>query len=91
MKVEVDSPKALDTARDFSPEAIFVDFLMPKVHGGDLAWQFSADGELRKIPLIVYSQMAVEDLRPHLPPRDIPILEKPIRTEKLALLLRGRS
>jgi CheY-like chemotaxis protein len=49
---ENDSQRAIATAREFGPDLILLDFIMPMVDGGDLAVQISEDAQLRDIPII---------------------------------------
>jgi DNA-binding response OmpR family regulator len=44
--------RALASARDFRPDLIFLDVMMPEVDGGHLAAQISSDRELKKTPVI---------------------------------------
>lgn len=87
VSVELNSPKAVDAVREFKPDAVLIDFMMPKVHGGDVAWQLTADPALHGIKVILYSNISAAELRPKLPPRDIPILEKPVSVDALLRLL----
>jgi len=87
VKVEKDSARALEAVREFRPDVVLIDFMMPKAHGGEVAWQLHADPALKNTKLILYSGMLPEELRPLLPPRDIPILEKPVDTQRLLRLL----
>lgn len=47
-----DATKALETARDFQPDLILLDIVMPKVDGGDVARQMSADPRLKKTKIV---------------------------------------
>ncbi|MDR3406207.1 MAG: response regulator [Chthoniobacter sp.] len=87
VKVEQDSARALETAWEFQPSVVLIDFMMPKAHGGEVAWQLHADPALKDTKLILYSGLSPEEVRPKLPPRDIPILEKPVDAERLLRLL----
>jgi len=87
VRVEKDSSRALEAVRDFQPHAVLIDYLMPKAHGGDVAWQLHADPGLNGTKLILYSQISADELRQKLPARDIPILEKPVSADDLLRLL----
>lgn len=43
---------ALAAARQFRPDLVFLDVMMPEMDGGDLASQFRADPQLRRVPVI---------------------------------------
>jgi CheY-like chemotaxis protein len=83
------SREALAAGREFQPDAVIVDFQMPEMHGGDIAWQFSADAVLRTAPLVIFTAFAERVRKCQLPPRSIPILEKPIEPRVLLDWLRG--
>jgi CheY-like chemotaxis protein len=86
---ENDSAQALNRAREFQPHFVVLDYLMPRVHGGDVAWQLASDAELRNVRIIVCSGAPIEEVATKLPPTRIPILEKPVDTDALLQLLRG--
>src|SRR6188474_1749702 len=73
-----DSTQALPSARAFQPKAVILDYLMPGMHGGDVAWQLASDPKLRSIMVIVCSGVGAREISRKLPPAPIPILEKPI-------------
>lgn len=87
VREENDSTRALATAREFQPHAVILDYLMPRVHGGDVAWQLASDATLRDARVIICSGVADWDLASKLPPARIPILAKPIDSEALLRLL----
>jgi CheY-like chemotaxis protein len=88
-----DSTLALEAAEQFQPHVVILDFLMPAMHGGDVAWQFASNPLLRDVRMIVSSAHSAEDIRRQLPPAKIPILPKPIDLQALLQLIReeGRS
>jgi CheY-like chemotaxis protein len=47
-----DGRQALAMARNFRPDIIFLDVVMPEIDGGDVAMQFKADAELGGIPIV---------------------------------------
>src|SRR4051812_7510638 len=69
-----DPTRALETAREFQPEVVLLDYLMPKVHGGDVAWQIASDPLLARVRVIVCSARHREEIMHRLPPLRIPIL-----------------
>ena len=44
--------RALETARWFQPDLIFLDVMMPEIDGGHLAAQIGSDREFRDVPVI---------------------------------------
>ncbi len=49
---ENDSTRAHQTARNFLPDLIFLDIVMPETDGGDIAAQIRTDPELQNTPII---------------------------------------
>jgi two-component system OmpR family response regulator len=49
---ENDSAKAHQTARDFRPDLILLDIVMPEIDGGEVAARLRNDPELRRTPII---------------------------------------
>ena len=47
-----DGSQAWLTARDFLPDIIFLDVVMPKADGGEVAQQIRSDPALEKVPII---------------------------------------
>jgi CheY-like chemotaxis protein len=88
VKEENDSMEALQTARDFQPDVVILDYLMPRAHGGDVAWQLVSDSMLKSIPrVILCSGVPTSEYRLKLPPVKIWIMEKPVDSEALLELL----
>jgi CheY-like chemotaxis protein len=87
VREENDSTRALAAAREFQPHVVILDYLMPRVHGGDVAWQLSSDAQLRDVRVIICSGAADLELANKLPPARIPILGKPIDANALLRLL----
>ena len=49
---EHDATKAYQRARDFRPDLILLDIIMPEIDGGELAERIQADPELQSTPII---------------------------------------
>lgn len=80
--------QGLRMAREFRPQLITVDLLMPQMDGAAVIRALKADEELRHIPLVVVSIVAAEHRGSILGAVDI--LEKPVvRGELLAVLQRN--
>jgi CheY-like chemotaxis protein len=82
-----DSTKALAADQAFQTKAVILDYRMPGMHGGDVAWQLASDPQLRSIKVIVCSAASRREIMLRLPPVRIPILEKPVETSALLELL----
>ena len=85
---ENDPTQALQTARDYQPDVVILDFLMPRLHGAEIAWKIAGDGQLRKTPrVILCSGVPTDQFEFKLPPIRIEILEKPVTADALIELL----
>ena len=82
-----DSRLALEAALHFQPHVVMLDFLMPNLHGGDVAWQLASNPDLRNARVIVSSAYSATEIRRNLPPAMIPILGKPIDPDELLRLI----
>jgi len=85
---ENDSTYALEHARVFQPDVVILDYLMPTMHGGDVAWQLASDPFLRRVKVIVCTGCPQREISSALPPSPIPIVEKPIDADALLQLIR---
>jgi CheY-like chemotaxis protein len=52
VREENDSTLALDAAREFKPDLVISDVMMPEVGGGEVAAQLREDPALRRVPVI---------------------------------------
>lgn len=57
VSVENASTKAVATARDFRPDVILLDQVMPDMDGGDVASALRDDPVLRAVPIIVVTAL----------------------------------
>ena len=57
---ENDADGAHQSARNFRPDAILMDIMMPKTDGGEVAAQIEADPELRSTPIIFLTALVTE-------------------------------
>jgi CheY-like chemotaxis protein len=57
---ENDGARAHQTARDFRPDVILLDVLMPQTDGAEVAAQIEADSELRSTPIIFLTALLTE-------------------------------
>jgi CheY-like chemotaxis protein len=86
---EHDSRQALTKARALQPEVVILDYRMPGLHGGDVAWQLASDPILRSVKVILCTGASAQEFAHRLPPARIPILEKPVEVERLLALLQS--
>jgi len=85
IKEENDARQAMDTAKQFRPDLILLDVIMPWLDGGDLASSFRSDWSLRHIP-IVFLTAIVKTGEIGGSERQIggfPFLAKPVSTDSL--------
>src|SRR5688500_6463628 len=52
VRVENWAEDALQTARDFQPDIVLLDIIMPRLPGGNVAAQFKEDPALKDIPIV---------------------------------------
>lgn len=91
VETETDSMHALDTARRFQPDIVILDFLMPRAHGGDVAWQLASAADLPQTPrIILCSGVPTAEFALKLPPIKIEVVEKPVNPDALLALLREK-
>jgi CheY-like chemotaxis protein len=57
---ENDADQAHQSARNFRPDAILLDIMMPNADGGEVAAQIEADPELRSTPIIFLTALITE-------------------------------
>ena len=88
VREENNAVKAVEAAREFQPGVVILDFLMPEVHGGEIAWQLAQDPALEKTPgLILCSGVPIAYLEQKLPPVRINVIEKPVDFGALVVAL----
>ena len=56
--VENHSPEAVETARQFRPDLILLDYVMPGMDGGDVAACLQGDSDLRSVPVVILTALA---------------------------------
>jgi CheY-like chemotaxis protein len=82
--------QALSTAKEFQPDVVILDFLMPRAHGGDVAWQLASETAFKHTPRMIFcSGVPTSEFALKLPPVKIAIMEKPVDSEALLKLLRS--
>ncbi len=85
IREENNSARALETARNFQPDLILLDVMMPEFDGGDVAAQIRADPKLKRVPIVFLTAIVTERetaTRPLL--GGYPFISKPVTPERLA-------
>ena len=81
---ENDSTRAHQTARNFRPDLIFIDVVMPDRDGGEIAAQIRADPELQSTPIIFLTALVTRaEANTGLHIDGHPFLAKPINIQEL--------
>lgn len=57
VQVVNESPQSRKVAREFQPDIILLDVVMPEADGGDIATQLRSDPQTKDIPIIFVSAM----------------------------------
>lgn len=81
-----DPREAIAIARDFQPDVILLDVMMPEMDGGDVSRAIEADPMLRSVPVIMLTALISEDEVPEgsvATIHDRPALPKPLTADKL--------
>ena len=60
IETENDARRAVEVARKFKPDIIFLDVLIPHIDGGQIGHQLAADEELKDIPVIFLTAAVTE-------------------------------
>jgi CheY-like chemotaxis protein len=85
IREENDPLRALETARNFKPDLILLDIIMPGLDGGDLAAKFKDDPMLCHVPIIFLTAVVSKHEAGEHPKRighDV-FLAKPVSPEAL--------
>ena len=61
VKVENNSSNAFKTAKEFKPDLILLDIMMPGMDGGDVASELKTDNVLKDIPVVFLTAIIRED------------------------------
>jgi two-component system, OmpR family, response regulator len=76
--------KAHQSARNFRPDLILLDIMMPGTDGGDVAAQIEADLDLQGTPIIFLTAVVTKaEAKPILSFQGHPVLAKPISIPEL--------
>ena len=81
---ENEAAKAHESARDFRPDLILLDIMMPQIDGGDIAARIDADPGLQRTPIIFLTALVTKsEARAGLRIQGYPVLAKPINIPEL--------
>ena len=85
VRTENDSTRAIDAAREFHPQLILLDVLMPRLDGCDISARIHADSELKDTPIVFLTALAHnEDTGGHAVVAGATVyFAKPVDTEEL--------
>ncbi len=82
VKEENDGTKAWLAAREFMPDIIFLDVVMPKIDGGDVAKQMTSDPMLQHVPIIFLTAIVSEKEGGHMI-GGFPFISKPVSLQAI--------
>jgi CheY-like chemotaxis protein len=81
---ENDAAKAYQSARNFKPDLILLDIMMPQRDGGDIAVQVEADPGLQRTPIVFQTALVTRaEAKAGLRIQGHPVLAKPINIPEL--------
>lgn len=84
LREENDSTQALKTAKEFQPDLILLDVMMPNLDGGDVAAQIRAEPSLKNVPIVFLTAMVTRqeaNSQPQL--GGFPFISKPVAADVL--------
>ena len=81
---ENDATKAHQSARDFRPDLILLDIVMPETDGGEVAARIEADPELHNTPIVFLTALVARaEAKSGLHSQGHPFLTKPVSIPEL--------
>jgi CheY-like chemotaxis protein len=84
---ENDGTNAWRAAREFKPDIIFLDIVMPKIDGGDVAQQIRSDPSLSHVPIIFLTAI-VSQKETNSEIGGFPFLAKPVSLDAITQCIR---
>jgi len=87
VKEENDGTNAWRAAREFKPDIIFLDIVMPKIDGGDVAQQIRSDPALSHVPIIFLTAI-VSQKETNSEIGGFPFLAKPVSLDAITQCIR---
>jgi len=86
VREENDGTNAWLAARDFRPDLIFLDIVMPKIDGGDVAQQIRSDPMLENVPIVFLTAIVAQrETRNEI--GGFPFLAKPVSLDAITKCL----
>ncbi|HJT80454.1 MAG TPA: response regulator [Chthoniobacterales bacterium] len=83
--IENDSARALERAREFKPDLILLDVMMPNFDGGDVAAQIRQEADLKQVPVVFLTALVTHKESAKRPVMGgYPFIAKPVTPELLA-------
>lgn len=82
VREENDGTQAWLAAREFEPDIVFLDIVMPKIDGGDVAQQIRSDPALAHVPIIFLTAIVSHRETSH-EIGGFPFLSKPVSLEAI--------
>ena len=84
VREENDGTRAHEAAREFKPDLILLDIVMPKIDGGDVASKIRADWSLRTTPIVFLTAIvSYKEAHSSNLIGGFPFLAKPVSLENL--------
>jgi CheY-like chemotaxis protein len=87
VREENDGTNAWRAAREFKPDIIFLDIVMPKIDGGDVAQQIRSDPALAHVPIIFLTAI-VSQTETNSEIGGFPFLAKPVSLDAITRCIR---
>jgi two-component system OmpR family response regulator len=89
VQVENDSQRAVHAAREFLPDLVLMDVMMPGIDGGTLATQFQASESLKGVPVVFLTAAVKRDevQARHGQIGGLPFLAKPVDLQEITQCL----
>jgi two-component system, OmpR family, response regulator len=87
VREENDGTNAWRAAREFKPDIIFLDIVMPKIDGGDVAQQIRSDPSLSSVPIIFLTAI-VSKMETKSEIGGFPFLAKPVSLDAITQCIR---
>ncbi|MDD5775787.1 MAG: response regulator, partial [Candidatus Omnitrophica bacterium] len=85
VRAESQSVNAIRTVKEFKPDLILLDIVMPNVDGGEISQKLRSDEDLKNIPIVfltaIVTEREVRDQNGIISGR--PFLAKPVPVDKL--------
>ena len=85
VRTENEGGKALQTAREFRPDLVFMDVMMPDMSGDEVIAQFKEDPDLASIPYVfmtaIVTKAETDSMGSNIGGNEF--LAKPVKTEEL--------